>query len=124
MSEIQSKTKEAAWLNSTTGVAGRYYIECFRDTEVGEFVCFSKLDPKISYARIRGKGIIHYYVIKGTLLFGANSFPAGTWVRVQPDVGFIPSTNEDGCEVFCVYTRGYEEETNNGWVFHPPMNRR
>lgn len=85
-------------------------IDGYRDPSSPELACFAKLDPNVSYARIRANGIIHYYVVRGDLALDADAFQEGSYVRVAAEQEFTPST-KGGCEILCIYTAGYDKIT-------------
>jgi hypothetical protein len=45
----------------------------------------------------------------GVLIIGERSYDAGSWIRIEAGEVFTPLTKDAGCEVFCVYSKGYEK---------------
>ena len=50
----------------------------------------------------------HYYVLEGELVIDAVHFDKGTYIRIDANEEYIPSTTK-GCEVLCIYTLGWEK---------------
>lgn len=121
MNVLSVNVNDKRWLHSKTLVEGRYYIEGYRDEKTGELVCWSKLYPDTSYAKIAAKGTIHYYVIIGRMAIADQTFDAGSYVRVENGQNVIPRSDL-GCEVFCVYTQGYERMEMSSTSLETPQN--
>jgi hypothetical protein len=106
MELFAKKIDEVNYKPSLTGIYGRWSDHIWRDENSGETIMFAKLDEGISYTKMKVFGPTHYYVIKGELIINDQKFDSGTYIRIDSDEEFTPRT-EKGCEVLCIYTKGY-----------------
>lgn len=106
MKIFSKKFADVSYNPSPTGVKGRLSDHIFTNQETNEKIMFAKLEMGTSYAKMKVFGPTHYFVLKGELIIDNQGYEEGTYIRIESDQEYTPSTIK-GCDVLCIYTGGY-----------------